>query len=46
MPDKPVPSTLTYTAAEELINSLSHGLGLLFGLIAVPWLVYIAYTES
>lgn len=43
---KPLPTFPDYTKAEELVNSLSHGVGLLFGLIAVPWLIYIASNNS
>lgn len=40
------PPAIAYSRAEELFNSLSHGLGLLFGIAAVPWLVYTASTGS
>lgn len=46
MSDKSFPPFPSYTRTEELVNSLSHGVGLLFGLVAVPWLVYTASTGS
>lgn len=41
-----IPDFPDYTPMEELVNSLTHGLGLLFGLIAVPWLIYTASTGT
>lgn len=35
-----------YTPREELANSLSHGLGLLIGLVAVPWMIMTALTAG
>lgn len=42
MSDASTPSFPDYTAKEELVNRLTHGIGLLFGLVAVPWLIYTA----
>lgn len=46
MSDHQLPPLPEYTRTEELVNSLTHGMGLLFGLIAVPWLVYTASMGS
>lgn len=46
MSKKSIPPFPDYTPTEELVNSLTHGVGLLFGLIAVPWLIYTASTGS
>lgn len=43
---KQLPDLPDYTPAEERFNQLTHGLGVLIGLIAVPYLIYCASTGS
>jgi hemolysin III len=39
-------STADYTPTEELVHALSHGLGVLFGITGLTWMLYLAIPTA